>query len=259
MIEIESDARAPAGATAQTPTRLDSADRMLRGEPVAFRLAYLLVRDADRAAWIAAEGLIVSAVVGEEKAFSAFRTALLRAVIAAAPEPPPTRRRSPAAMRQLPASIAAVRGVQNREVLGAITRLRRSEQLVLYLRVFLDLDSDEAAEVLGCTAGEAQARMHAAIAALGAAVNARAALSRGGGTLPALETALRAAAESFPYPPTAAVLETVSPRLLQPVAPGNAARPPAAVMAMRRRWWSLLVGLTVVLTVLILVAVLRLR
>lgn len=237
---------------------------VLRFEQPVFRLAYLIVRDPTAAAALATRGFVACST-GLERMEDplAFLSALLGRVIDDAPLPQTPRRLGVSVAaphsQQLPPEVAAVRGEQNRLILGGIGRLAADEQLLLYLRCFLGLDCNEAAGILGCSEGQARTRLKRALRRLSRLLGQGSRPARAASAIPALEAALQTAAAAFPYPPTAALAEEVRQRLALPqtlehpvVRPTRgAARTPVA-----RVKWAVLAGVAVAIVVVLLVVLL---
>jgi RNA polymerase sigma factor (sigma-70 family) len=152
-------------------------DLVRRYEEVAFRVAYVVLRDAAEAQDAAQE-----AFVRAYRALDRFRTGepfrpwLLRIVAnQAVSAQRAARRRSalaerferadPASREPSPEALALDR--ERRDgVLAGLERLRPDERLVLELRYFLDLGEAEMAATLGCARGTVKSRVHRALARL---------------------------------------------------------------------------------------------
>ena len=233
---------------------------VLHCEQPAFRLAYLILRDASAAAELATRSFLACSVAVESPDDSlALLAGLLRSVI----EHAPASRKSPFGVRgvaerrsrPLPPDVAVIHGEQNRLILGAIARLAPADQNILYLRYFLALDCSEAAAVLGCTEHQVRERGARALERMGAEIERRAhSPGEAASALPGLEQRLQATAASFPYPPTAAIAEEARLRLES----RREAESPPTPAAPRRRW-SILAGIAVAIAVAVVVVLLLLR
>ncbi|MGI8549694.1 MAG: RNA polymerase sigma factor [Dehalococcoidia bacterium] len=140
---------------------------MLRYERLVFRLAYLLLRDTRRATEVARRTFlrgyasletvtssesIVSWLlrkVLEDPAVHQWRTASSARVVAAFADP-----------LQFAPEVAVVLGPQNRAVLNGLTVLLHEDQLLLYLRYFLELDFSDVAQIVGRTEADVSARFN---------------------------------------------------------------------------------------------------
>ena len=154
-----------------------------RYQQVAFRTAYLVVRDADSAEDVAQEGFIRAyRQLHRFRAGEPFRPWLLRIVTNLALNEVRARSRRRGMLgRLLPVrevaspgpSRAVEQGEQQRELLDAIGRLGRDDQVILYLRHFLDLPEQEIAEAIGRRPGTVKSRLSRARRRLRAVVEAR--------------------------------------------------------------------------------------
>lgn len=142
-------------------------------QEAAFRLAYLLLGDADDAEDVAQEAFI--------RAFRAldrfdtgrpFRPWLLSIVANLARNQRRSIGRYLAALRRLlqaepePVTPAATRDPRRWEaeiLWQAVRRLRPGDQEIIYLRFFLELSVDEAAVTLGVAPGTVKSRLHRAL------------------------------------------------------------------------------------------------
>jgi len=212
---------------------------VLSCEQLAFRLAYLAVRDPAVAAELATRSFM-AAFFGLDRTDDslAFTSNLLRHIVERVPAPrksPRMRARDAAAQRsrQLPPEIAAVRGERIRLALAGVTRLPAEDQTVLYLRYFLACDDGKVAAILGCSARQARVRAERALRRARDEIERRPRFARGPAAgMPDMEQDLRATAACFPYPPTAAIAEEVRQRLESPQAPESQ----AAQAESPRRW-----------------------
>lgn len=140
-----------------------------RYQQIAFRTAYLVVRDADLAEDVAQEGFIRAYRQLERfRTGEPFRPWLLRIVTNLALNEVRARsRRHGLFDRILPTREMATPGPgreveqkeQQRELLEAIGQLGRDDQAVLYLRHFLDLPEREIAETIGKRPGTVKSRL----------------------------------------------------------------------------------------------------
>jgi len=153
-------------------------------QTAAFRLAYLLLGDADDAADTAQEAFIRAfRALDRYDASRPFRPWLLRITANLAHN----RRRSmarylaaitrlariePDAAPRTDAGSAGVVGSDDARTLWqAVRRLGRNDQEVIYLRYFLDLPVAEAAEALAVAPGTVKSRLHRALEHLRAVVD----------------------------------------------------------------------------------------
>jgi RNA polymerase sigma-70 factor (ECF subfamily) len=148
-----------------------------RYEQVAFRLAYLLLRDAAEAedatqeAFVRAFGALSRFRLGEP-----FRPWLLRIVANQAISARRADRRRDALAQRLqsdalssgePSPESAALSRERRDaVLAALATLKQEDQLVLHLRYFLELGEAEVAAALSCARGTVKSRLHRAQARL---------------------------------------------------------------------------------------------
>jgi RNA polymerase sigma-70 factor (ECF subfamily) len=148
-----------------------------RYEEIAFRVAYLVVRDAAEAediaqeAFVRAYGALDRFRVGEpfrpwllrivsNQAISGQRAAARRGALA-------ERYGQAGASESSPSPEALALQRERRDaVLAGMAQLRRDDQLVLYLRYFLDLGEGETAAALGCARGTIKSRLHRALGRL---------------------------------------------------------------------------------------------
>jgi RNA polymerase sigma-70 factor (ECF subfamily) len=153
-----------------------------RYRQVAFRTAYLVVRDADTAEDVAQEGFIRAyRQLARFRIGEPFRPWLLRIVTNLALNEIRARgRRSGLLGRLLPTrevstpgpAHAVEDGERQRELLEAIGRLGHDDQVVLYLRHFLDLPEREIATAMGKRPGTVKSRLSRARGRLRAVVEA---------------------------------------------------------------------------------------
>ena len=153
-----------------------------RYQQVAFRTAYLVVRDADTAEDVAQEGFIRAyRQLARFRIGEPFRPWLLRIVTNLALNEVRARgRRRGMFGRLLPAREASdpgparqvEQGEHQRELLEAIGRLGPDDQVVLYLRYFLDLPEQEIATTIGKRPGTVKSRLSRARARLRVVVEA---------------------------------------------------------------------------------------
>ncbi|MGE0058780.1 MAG: RNA polymerase sigma factor [Dehalococcoidia bacterium] len=142
-------------------------------QEVAFRAAYLIVRDAGAAEDVVQEGFVRAyRELGRFREGEPFRPWLLRIVSNLALNEVRSRGRKLGLLQRVgalrretetqPADAPLVENEQARSVWAAINRLGEDDRLVLYLRYFLELDEREMATVLGRPAGTVKSRLHRA-------------------------------------------------------------------------------------------------
>lgn len=163
--ELISQARAGDGSAWERLVRANQ-------EPV-FRLAYLLLSDADEAEDVAQETFIrAHGALGRFSLGRPLRPWLLRIAANQARNRRRSLRRSLAALQRLFAlAPAAVEfdesaGWERQTLWDAVRRLGPSDREVLYLRFQLDLAEAEAARVLGVPVGTVKSRTSRALARL---------------------------------------------------------------------------------------------
>jgi RNA polymerase sigma-70 factor (ECF subfamily) len=156
-----------------------------RFEEVAFRVAYLIVRDEAEAQDVAQEAFIrAHRSLGRFDAGQPFRPWLLRIVTnLAINSRRSARRRTEMAKRygrDAPLSTAldsAERALESREearrVWEAVAALDAQDQALLYLRYFLDASERETAQALGRPVGTVKSRLHRALRRLRGVVEER--------------------------------------------------------------------------------------
>ena len=147
-----------------------------RYQEVAFRTAYLVLRDAGDAEDAVQEALVRSyRALGRFRAGSAFRPWLLKIVVNQALSALKSRKRRAAVAEKSAAEGGGAfysidETVIDRErarlVWQALESLREQERVVVYLRYFLALPERELAEYLGCAPGTVKSRLHRALAKL---------------------------------------------------------------------------------------------
>lgn len=145
-----------------------------------FRLAYLLMGDADEAGDIAQEAFIRSyRAIGRFDTSRPFRPWVLRIAANQARNRRRSFGRYVAALRRLvqadpPREISiAERSAQRMEAESlwqAVRRLGQTDQEVIYLRYFLDLSEAEMAHALQVAQGTVKSRLHRALARLRAVI-----------------------------------------------------------------------------------------
>ncbi len=152
-------------------------------QEVAFRAAYLIVRDA-AAAQDVTQGAFVRAFrgLGSFREGEPFRPWLLRIVTNLALNEVRGRNRrlglfarvTSLRQEQQPSPEAAALGGEQRDaVWRAIHELKGDDQVVLYLRYYLDLSEAEIAGVIGRPAGTVKSRLHRASGRLREVVESR--------------------------------------------------------------------------------------
>lgn len=160
-------------ATAITAVRNGDAEAYAavveRYQQVAFRTAYLVVRDADTAEDVAQEGFIRAyRQLARFRVGEPFRPWLLRIVTNLALNEVRARGRrrglferlAPTRETSVPGPALVVeQGERQRELLEAIGRLGHDDQVVLYLRHFLDLPEREIATTIGKRPGTVKSRL----------------------------------------------------------------------------------------------------
>ncbi len=140
-----------------------------RYQAVAFRVAYLIVRDAAAAEDVCQEGFIRAyRQLGRFRSGEPFRPWLLRIVTNLALNDVRARGRrrglfarlAPVEERVAPGPAAAVEAQQRLPLLlQAIEELPKDDQVVLYLRHFLDLPEREIAAAIGKRPGTVKSRL----------------------------------------------------------------------------------------------------
>jgi RNA polymerase sigma factor (sigma-70 family) len=153
---------------------LDAYEHLVaRYEQPAYRLAYLLLRDAADAEDVTQEAFVrAHAALGRFRLGEPFRPWLLRIVANQAISARRAEQRRGALARRLegepwanpepsPEAAALVRE-QRDAVLAALAELRPDDQIVLHLRYFLDLGEADLAATLGCARGTVKSRLHRA-------------------------------------------------------------------------------------------------
>jgi RNA polymerase sigma-70 factor (ECF subfamily) len=148
-----------------------------RYEQVAFRVAYLVLRDAADAedaaqeAFVRAHGALGRFRLGEpfrpwllrivaNQAVSGRRAAVRRGAVAERYEREPRPNPEPS-----PETVAL--GHERRDtILAGLAELSPDDRQVLHLRYFLDLGEAEVAAALGCPRGTVKSRLHRALARL---------------------------------------------------------------------------------------------
>ncbi len=173
-------------ATAITAVRNGDAEAYAavveRYQQVAFRTAYLVVRDTDTAEDVAQEGFIRAyRELARFRVGEPFRPWLLRIVTNLALNEVRSRGRrrglferlAPTRETSVPGPARAVeQGERQRELLEAIGRLGHDDQVVLYLRHFLDLPEREIATTIGKRPGTVKSRLSRARQRLRAVIEA---------------------------------------------------------------------------------------
>jgi RNA polymerase sigma factor (sigma-70 family) len=146
-----------------------------RYEELAFRTAYLVLRDPGAAEDVAQEAFVKAYyALGRFKPGSPFRPWLVRIVTNEARNArKAAQRRSALAQRYAQdkgnratarSPEAAVLGNENRRLLlEALARLSDQDQAVLHQRYFLELSEAEMAEALGCRRGTVKSRLSRAL------------------------------------------------------------------------------------------------
>jgi RNA polymerase sigma factor (sigma-70 family) len=157
---------------------LDAYEQLLgRYEEPAYRLAYLLLRDAAEAEDVTQEAFVrAHAALARFRLGEPFRPWLLRIVANQAISARRADRRRGDLVRRLEGEprpnvepnpeAATLLREQRDAVLGALAQLRPDDQVVLHLRYFLDLGEAELAATLGCARGTVKSRLHRAQARL---------------------------------------------------------------------------------------------
>ena len=156
-----------------------------RYREVAFRTAYLIARDAGIAEDVAQEAFVRAYLnLRQFRAGDPFRPWLLRIVTNLALNEVRARgrrrglleratRRGLETARAPDPEQAALAGEQSRLLLLAMGELRGEDQVVLYLRHFLDLPEREIADVIGKRPGTVKSRLHRAGERLRAVIEQR--------------------------------------------------------------------------------------
>jgi len=148
---------------------------VLENQQPVFRLAYLLLGDADDAEDVAQEAFIRAyAALGRFDAGRPIRPWLLRIAANLARNWRRSAGRYLFALQrllrnELPSPAPHQQAEQNLEdrlLWEAIRKLNRADQQVIYLRYFLECSENEAADVLDVPAGTVKSRLHRAIARL---------------------------------------------------------------------------------------------
>lgn len=143
-----------------------------RHQDVAFRTAYLVLRDAAEAEDAAQEAMVKAyRSLGRFREGSAFRPWLLKIVSNQALTMARSRKRRGAATERLAAEPLpftdvddAVIGRERAQVIWrALESLKEHERVVVYLRYFLALPERELAEYLGVAPGTVKSRLHRAL------------------------------------------------------------------------------------------------
>jgi RNA polymerase sigma factor (sigma-70 family) len=148
-----------------------------RYEQLAFRVAYLMLRDAAEAEDAAQEAFVRAyRALGRFRPDEPFRPWLLRIVAnqAISGRRAAERRGAVAARYEreapvapLPSPESEVLGHERRDaVLRGLAQLSADDQRVLHLRYFLDLGEAEVADALGCARGTVKSRLHRALGRL---------------------------------------------------------------------------------------------
>jgi RNA polymerase sigma factor (sigma-70 family) len=148
-----------------------------RYEQLAFRVAYLVLRDAADAEDAAQEAFVRAyRGLGRFRADEPLRPWLLRIVAnqAISGQRSAARRGAVAARygREAPANPhpspeSVVLGHEQRDaVLSGLAQLSADDQMVLHLRYFLELGEAEVADALGCARGTVKSRLHRALGRL---------------------------------------------------------------------------------------------
>jgi RNA polymerase sigma factor (sigma-70 family) len=150
-------------------------DSLVRGyEELAFRAAYLIVRDEAEAQDVAQEAFVrAHRSLGRFDEGRAFRPWLLRIVTNLALNSVRSARRRDAAVERYerragtgsaPSPEREVEHAEEAErVWHAVATLGRDDQQVLYLRYFLEASEEETAAALGRPAGTVKSRLHRAL------------------------------------------------------------------------------------------------
>ncbi len=162
-----------------------------RYQPLAFRVAFVIVGSAEEAEDAAQEGFVRAYnALGSFRDGSPLRPWLLTIVAnaarsrRAAAARHPTLALSAAADRpsddaaQLPEAAALAAELQ-RELLRAVHALRGDDQQVIVCRYFLDLTEAETAEVLGCPRGTVKSRLSRALQRLRRQLTSATVMERG--------------------------------------------------------------------------------
>lgn len=146
-----------------------------RHQGVAFRVAYLVLRDAGESEDVVQEAFVKAFyALSRFKAENPFRPWLLRIVTNEALNSlKASRRRSSLALRYVqaresedaaPSPEAVALGFERRQHLArALDTLKDKERLVISLRFFLELSEQEMAEVLKCPRGTVKSRLNRAL------------------------------------------------------------------------------------------------
>jgi RNA polymerase sigma factor (sigma-70 family) len=148
-----------------------------RHEEIAYRVAYLVLRDAAAAEDATQEAFFKAyAALGRFRVGEPFRPWLLRIVTNQALSARRADRRRDEMQRRLQGTVApahesspesvALGRERRATVLAALGELRPDEQLILQLRYFLELGEAEVAAALGCPRGTVKSRLHRAQARL---------------------------------------------------------------------------------------------
>lgn len=147
---------------------------VLQHEEVAFRAAYLIVRDEDEAADVAQDAFVRA--YRSLKVFDPsrpFRPWLLRIVTNLALNSTRAGKRRDAAVERLavterretepPPDAAAEAAEQSARVWDAVSQLAHDDQRIIYLRYFLEASEAETAVTIGRPAGTVKSRLHRAL------------------------------------------------------------------------------------------------
>jgi RNA polymerase sigma factor (sigma-70 family) len=147
-----------------------------RHQDVAFRTAFLILRDAAEAEDAAQEAIVKAyRAIGRFREGGAFRPWLLKIVSNQALTALRAGRRRGAAFERAAADQPAAFPDVDETVIGrertqliwrALNSLDERERVVVYLRYFLALPERELAEYLGCAPGTVKSRLHRALARL---------------------------------------------------------------------------------------------
>jgi len=161
-------------------------EALVRGhEELAFRVAYLIVRDAAEAQDVAQEAFVRAyRSLNRFDAGQPFRPWLLRIVTNLAFNSHRGAKRRDEAGQRYERSVgtnsttpspesAVVRSEEAQRVWAAVGKLDRQDQEVLYLRYFLDASEAETAVALGRPAGTVKSRLHRALRRLRVVIEER--------------------------------------------------------------------------------------
>ncbi len=149
---------------------------VLRYQDVAFRTAYLVLRDAGEAEDAVQEAFVnCYRALGRFREGAAFRPWLLRIVANRSLNQAKSRKRRAAVAERLthqgaPGFYSIDETLLDRErariIWAALESLKERERVVIYLRYFLALPEAEMAEYLECAQGTVKSRLHRALARL---------------------------------------------------------------------------------------------